>query len=104
LKGRGYLHVEPSQKSRSHLREKLGELLNHWTLGRSIQETVEAVNRVLRGWAGYFHLRQQCHGDESHEALQPKSIPPLALAQTRLSAQPLDALPDGAVARTLWTL
>ena len=55
MKGRGYLHVEPSQKSRSHLREKLGELLNHWTLGRSIQETVEAVNRVLRGWAGYFH-------------------------------------------------
>lgn len=55
FKGRGYLHVEPSQKSRSHLREKLGELLNHWTQGRSIRDTVGAVNRVLRGWAGYFH-------------------------------------------------
>jgi group II intron reverse transcriptase/maturase len=55
FKGRGYLHVEPSQKSRCHLREKLGELLNHWTQGRSIRDTVEEVNRVLRGWAGYFH-------------------------------------------------
>ena len=36
FKGRGYLHVEPSQKSRSHLREKLGELLNHWTQGLSL--------------------------------------------------------------------
>jgi group II intron reverse transcriptase/maturase len=55
FKGRGYLHVEPSQKSRCNLREKLGGLLNHWTQGRSIRDVVEAVNRVLRGWASYFH-------------------------------------------------
>ncbi len=55
FKGRGYLHVEPSQKSRRSLREKLGGLLNHWTQGRSIRDTVEEVNRVLRGWASYFH-------------------------------------------------
>ena len=54
-RGRGYLHVEPSQKSRRHLREKLGGILNHWTRGRSIQEVVTEANRVLRGWAGYFH-------------------------------------------------
>jgi len=53
--GRGYLHVQPSQKSRRNLREKIGGILNHWTHGRSIKEVVEEVNRVLRGWAGYFH-------------------------------------------------
>jgi len=53
--GRGYLHVQPSQKSRRALRDKLGGLLNHWTQGRSIRDMVAEVNRVLRGWAGYFH-------------------------------------------------
>ena len=54
--GRGYLHVPPSQKSRRALREKLGGLLNHGTQGRSIRDVVAEVNRVLRGWAGYFHF------------------------------------------------
>jgi group II intron reverse transcriptase/maturase len=54
-RGRGYLHVQPSQKSRRALREKLGGILNHWTHGRSIRDVVEKANRVLRGWAGYFH-------------------------------------------------
>ncbi len=53
--GRGYLHVQPSQKSRGALCEKLGGILNHWTQGRPIQEVVKEVNQVLRGWAGYFH-------------------------------------------------
>jgi len=53
--GRGYLHVQPSQKSRRALREKIGGILNHWTHGRSIEEVVGEVNRILRGWAGYFH-------------------------------------------------
>jgi RNA-directed DNA polymerase len=51
----GHLHVEPAQKSRAALRENLGELLNHWTLWRPIREVVAEANRVLRGWAGYFH-------------------------------------------------
>jgi RNA-directed DNA polymerase len=55
LRGRGYLHAQPSQKSRRALREKLGGILNHWTHWRPIKEVVEEVNRVLRGWAGYFH-------------------------------------------------
>lgn len=53
--GRGYLHAQPSQKSRRSLREKLGRLLNHWTRWRPIREVVKDVNQVLRGWAGYFH-------------------------------------------------
>jgi RNA-directed DNA polymerase len=51
----GYLHVQPAQKSRAALRQKLGSLLNHWTLWRPIKAVVGEVNRVLRGWAGYFH-------------------------------------------------
>ena len=55
FRGRGYLHVEPSQKSRRALREKLGAILNHWTQGRRTRDAVAEVNRILRGWAGYFH-------------------------------------------------
>jgi group II intron reverse transcriptase/maturase len=55
--GRGYLHVEPGQKSRNALRERLGEILNHGTLWHSSAEVVAETNRTLRGWAGYFHYR-----------------------------------------------
>jgi RNA-directed DNA polymerase len=55
FRGQGYLHAEPSQKSRRSLREKLEEILNHWTHSRAIQAVVGDVNRVLRGWAAYFH-------------------------------------------------
>jgi RNA-directed DNA polymerase len=51
----GYLHVAPAQKSRAALRQNLGGLLNHRTLWRPIKAVVTEVNRVLRGWAGYFH-------------------------------------------------
>jgi group II intron reverse transcriptase/maturase len=56
FRGRGYLHAQPSQKSRRRLREQLGDILNHWTLWRPIQDVVREVNQVLRGWAGYFHF------------------------------------------------
>ena len=54
---RYYPHVEPSSKSQAALRQKLREHLNHWTLWRPVRENVARVNRVLRGWAGYFHYR-----------------------------------------------
>jgi len=57
LKGRPYLHVEPSQKSRQALRDNLGSILNHWTRWKTIDSVVKEANRVLRGWAGYFHYR-----------------------------------------------
>jgi group II intron reverse transcriptase/maturase len=55
FRGRGYLHAQPSQKSRQALREKLAGILNHRTHWRPIKDVVEEINRVLRGWAGYFH-------------------------------------------------
>ena len=57
LKGRQYLHVEPSQGSRAALRTHLRGILNHWTLWKPIAEVVKEANAVLRGWSGYFHFR-----------------------------------------------
>jgi group II intron reverse transcriptase/maturase len=53
--GRHYPHVEPHPKSQMKLREKLRDKLNHWTLWRSAEEVVPEVNRLLKGWGGYFH-------------------------------------------------
>lgn len=53
--GRGYPHVEPSAKARLHLREAVRAELNHWTTWRSSLESVRRVNRIVRGWSGYFH-------------------------------------------------
>lgn len=53
--GRSYVHVEPNARSRQGLRERIGQELNHWTLGRSVDDAVRRVNRIARGWAGYFH-------------------------------------------------
>ena len=57
IRGRKYLHVEPSQGSRTALRDHLRGIMNHWTLWRPIDEVVQETNRVLRGWSGYFHFR-----------------------------------------------
>jgi len=56
--GRWYPHIEPSAKSRQRLRDKVRDQLNHWTLHRRIPEAVEDLNKLLRGWSGYFHYRQ----------------------------------------------
>ena len=54
-KHKWYVHIEPSRRSQQRLREAVREKLNHWTLWRSIPEAVTGVNRLLRGWSGYFH-------------------------------------------------
>jgi RNA-directed DNA polymerase len=58
LSGRWYAHIEPSDKSRQRLRDKVRDQLNHWTLHRRIPEAVDDLNRLLQGWSGYFHYRQ----------------------------------------------
>jgi group II intron reverse transcriptase/maturase len=54
---RRYVHVEPSAKARQSLREKIREELHHWSLWRDAREMAARVNRIQRGWAGYFHYR-----------------------------------------------
>ena len=56
--GRWYAHIAPSSKSQQKLRESVRGHLNHWTLHRPIPEAVQDLNRLLRGWSGYFHYRQ----------------------------------------------
>jgi group II intron reverse transcriptase/maturase len=53
--GRNYPHMEPHPKSQRKLRDKLREKLNHWTLWRAADEVIPEVNRLLKGWGGYFH-------------------------------------------------
>jgi group II intron reverse transcriptase/maturase len=53
--GRSYPHVEPHPKSQMKLRDKLRDKLNHWTLWRAADEVIPEVNRLLKGWGGYFH-------------------------------------------------
>jgi RNA-directed DNA polymerase len=53
--GRNYPHIEPHPKSQMKLRDQLRAKLNHWTLGRAADEVIPEVNRLLRGWGGYFH-------------------------------------------------
>ena len=53
--GRSYPHIEPHPGSQTKLREKLREKLNHWTLWRAAEEVIPEVNRLLKGWGGYFH-------------------------------------------------
>jgi RNA-directed DNA polymerase len=55
LRGRAhrYLAVEPSRRAQARLREKLRGLTRA-RAKRSLVATVDAVNRLLRGWQAYF--------------------------------------------------
>ena len=55
--GRRYPHVEPAPKSQQHLRDAVRAELNHWTHWRGVSPAVMRVNRILRGWSGYYHYR-----------------------------------------------
>jgi group II intron reverse transcriptase/maturase len=54
---RWYAHIEPSAKSRQRLREQVRQRLNHWTQHRPTAEVISELNRMLRGWSGYFHCQ-----------------------------------------------
>jgi group II intron reverse transcriptase/maturase len=53
--GRSYPHVEAAGESCRELRRKVSRILHHCTQWRPIAEAVGEVNRVVRGWSGYFH-------------------------------------------------
>jgi len=58
VRGNWYAHVEASPRSQQRLRAAVRAKLNHWTLGKRIPEVMTGLNRLLRGWTGYFHYRQ----------------------------------------------
>ncbi|MCD8481816.1 MAG: group II intron reverse transcriptase/maturase [Verrucomicrobia bacterium] len=56
--GRDYIHVEPSRKSQTKLRETIRDEVNRFTTWRDAREVVCDLNRRLRGWGNYFRLGQ----------------------------------------------
>lgn len=56
--GNWYAHVETSARSQQRLRVAVRARLNHWTQHERIPAVVGGLNRLLRGWSGYFHYRQ----------------------------------------------
>jgi RNA-directed DNA polymerase len=44
----------PSRKAMGHARQRLRELTGRDRLARSVEDTVAAMNRYLRGWMGFF--------------------------------------------------
>jgi group II intron reverse transcriptase/maturase len=59
--GSRYVHIEPHWKSQQKLRDKIKEKLNHWTMHREAGEVVGEINRMLKGWAGYFRYGYPSH-------------------------------------------
>jgi len=57
VSGKWYAHVEASPRSQQRLREAVRGKLNHWTLGKPTPDMMAGLNRLLRGWSGYFHYR-----------------------------------------------
>jgi RNA-directed DNA polymerase len=53
--GKIFPAVDPHPKSCQKLRDNIRELLNHWTLHVSEEETIRTLNRKVKGWAAYFH-------------------------------------------------
>ena len=49
-----YLHVGPSRKAMNRVRTKLRELTSHRYCYKPTPQIVTEVNRLLRGWSGYF--------------------------------------------------
>ena len=49
--------MEASPCSQQKLRGAARAKLNHWTLGQRVPEVMAGLNRLWRGWSGYFHHR-----------------------------------------------
>ena len=58
VSGQWYVHVEANPRSQQRLRQAVRNKLNHWTQGQRIPDVMAGLNRLLRGWSGYFHYRQ----------------------------------------------
>jgi len=55
-------HMEPHPKKPAEAADKLREKLNHWTLCVRRRKSSREVNRLLKGWGGYFSTTPTAHG------------------------------------------
>jgi RNA-directed DNA polymerase len=56
-KGVSYPHIKPSDKAVVKVKSRLREITASNQTWRPIDQVVRDVNRILRGWSGYFHFR-----------------------------------------------
>lgn len=52
--GKWWPRVVPAKKSEARVRERLREILNRQTAWREVNQAIQEVNSVLRGWGNYF--------------------------------------------------
>jgi RNA-directed DNA polymerase len=58
---KGKIDRWPRQKSMARLRERIRNL-THRANGKSLEETITKINRIMRGWYGYFkHSNRRTH-------------------------------------------
>jgi len=62
--GRAFPLIRPSADARQRLRDKVKALTGRDHLALPTPAVIAAINRVVRGWAGYFHF-QHCTRDFS---------------------------------------
>ncbi|MBI4229192.1 MAG: group II intron reverse transcriptase/maturase [Deltaproteobacteria bacterium] len=55
--GRHYPHVEPSKRSILRIKARVRQLTKRRLTPIPLPIVVENLNRVIRGWSGYFHYR-----------------------------------------------
>ena len=56
-KGGRYPHIQPRDKAVVKVKTRIREITARNRTGIPIDDVVRDVNRVLRGWSGYFHYR-----------------------------------------------
>jgi RNA-directed DNA polymerase len=93
-KGRWYLGASPSKKSVQRLKDRVGDILRPGNMGRW-DEVRDTLNRLLRGWCGYFSPGTHYAVDRAIEAhvydcvrnflvrrhkMPPRSIGPFGMA------------------------
>jgi RNA-directed DNA polymerase len=55
--GKYYAHVQPSKKSLKSIKDRITQLTARTRTMVPLDWLVDEVNEVVRGWVGYFHLR-----------------------------------------------
>jgi RNA-directed DNA polymerase len=65
--GRWYIGASPSKKSVQRLKDRVGEILIPGNMGRW-EEVRDSLNRLLRGWCGYFSPGTHYAADRAVEA------------------------------------